>query len=140
MIYNKRKKFKFTGSYYDSHFKIKSFGVKYESDYIKATMYIIITTNQKRKKYDIENIFESIQTSFLNLAECREYDIFIDKYYDSFKRDINKTPNIVCYYRVGNNNYEFTATFKIFNKDENNSFLNKIIKTEECSLYLVFAA
>jgi hypothetical protein len=108
-------------------------------------LYIIIfSKNKKRTEANLGNVFESIQKKFLNLAECREYDIFTSKYYESFENDFNKLldsykNDMFFYFRIYNNHRKFTASFNIFNKDKKDYFLSKVIKAEECILYLVLA-
>ena len=145
MIYdNSKEKLKYEG-FYRSSGKKKKIIAKYKSDFIIATILIIMyNKNKKRKKFELKEIFEKGKTKFLNLAECREFDIFKEKYYylfyDDFNELINQNKNdIFCYLRVSNNYYIFTADFKIFNKDEDDYFLSEVIKTDECTLYLVIA-
>ena len=123
----------------------KRFKIKYKSDYIKAKIVIVMfAKNKKRQKLELKDIFEKIKTKFLNLSECREYNVFIEKYYKLFKDDfdglINSNQRDLFYnYNIANNYYIFTADFKIFNKEEKDYFLSEIIKTDECTLYLVMA-
>ena len=62
-----------------------------KSNMIKASMIIgLFKKNKIRNQLDIKNIFASIQTSFINPAECREYNNFIEKYQEIFRKKMSK--------------------------------------------------
>ena len=146
MIYNNFKEKSRYKGFYCPYGEKKEILVKYKSDYIIATILIVMYTKniKRKKKFELKDVFETAKTKFLNLAECREFDVFLEKYYyllyDDFDELINPNKNDIFYYlRVSNNYYVFTADFKIFNKDEEDYFLSEVVKTDECTLYLVIA-
>ena len=122
----------------------KYFDVKFKSDNIAAKIMVTFFTknNKKRKKIDMKDVFENIQKSFLNLAECRTYNIFSEKYLELFKKEFGELMgpykrDIFYYYQVSNNHYHFSSDFKIFNPEKDDYYLSKIINTDECTLIIV---
>ena len=145
MIYDiSESKLKYQGLYNAYDYKTYFF-VIFKTKYIKASILIVFySKNKNRNKQEITEVLELIQTKFLNLAECREYDIFMEKYYQMFKNEFDELlspykKNLFFYYRISNNYYTFIADFKIFNLNKDNYFLSKIIKTDNCNLYIVLA-
>ena len=120
--------------------------VKFKSENISARILVVLFSknNKKRKKMEIKDVYEAIQTNFLNLAECRSYDIFKEKYYESFKNEFDELmssykKDIFYFYEISNNDYIFSSDFKIFNPDKEDYYLSKIINTDECTLNITIA-
>ena len=122
----------------------KQISVKFKSNNIAAKIMVTLFSknNKKRKKMDMKDVFEKIQTSFLNLAECRTYEIFSEKYMESFEKEFGELigpykRDIFYFYQVSNNHYNFSSDFKIFNPEKEDYYLSKIINTDECTLNIV---
>lgn len=123
----------------------KRFKVIFKSNNIAANMMVTIFEKniKKRKKIDIKDVFENIQKNFLNLAECRTYEIFLEKYWGSFEKEFEELigpykKDLFFFYQVSNNHYNFSTDFKIFNPEKEDYYLSKIINTDECTLTIVF--
>ena len=127
---------KYYGVYYD-------FKSEYKSNKIKALLYVSIFKKKERKKKDLNKAFESIEKEFLNLAEGREYGIVIQKYDKMFKETIiseilkDLKNALYLFYEISNKYNKSSRGHIIVNKDVNDSFLSKVIQTDECSLYLL---
>ena len=118
--------------------------VGFESKNIKADLDIIIfKKNRKRTKKDLSNVMTLIETEFLNLAEGREYKIFMEKYYKMFEdkfKEILDGYNYSLYYYIEtfNNSYKGTKGFKFINKDKDDYVLSKLIDSGDIKLYVNF--
>lgn len=63
----------------------KNFHVKFNNNKIFGLVHVhMFNINIKRTEKDTKNFFDSTLNNFLNLAEGREFDIFIEKYYKMF--------------------------------------------------------
>jgi len=51
--------------------------------------------NIKRKKKDLTNFFNSTLNNFINLAEGREFDIYIQKYHKMFQEKFNEEYKLI---------------------------------------------
>lgn len=121
------------------------FYVGFESKNIKADFDIIIfKKNRKRTKKDLSNVMTLIETEFLNMAEGREYKIFMEKYYKMFEDKLNKEIldgyNYSLYYYIETFNklYKGTKGFKFINKDKDDYALSKLIDSGDIKLYVAF--
>lgn len=62
------------------------FSLEFEFKKFKAILNgAMLKRNKKRTKTDISKIITQVENEFLNLAEGREYDIFMEKYYKIFE-------------------------------------------------------
>jgi hypothetical protein len=120
------------------------FNVGFESKNIKADLDIILfKKNRKRTKKDLSNVMTLIETEFLNLAEGREYKIFMEKYYKMFEdklKEILDGYKYSLYYCIEtfNNSYKGTKGFKFINKDKDDYVLSKLIDSGDIKLYVNF--
>ena len=119
--------------------------VGFESKNIKANFDIIIfKKNLKRTKIDLSNVMTLIETEFLNIAEGREYKIFMEKYYkmfeDKFFKEILYGCRFSLYYYIEtfNKSYKGTKGFKFINKDKDDYVLSKLIDSGDIKLYVNF--
>jgi len=131
------KSIKENNSYKDSglyHVVDLYYNVEFESKNIKADFDIIILKkNLKRTKRDLSNVMALIETEFINIAEGREYKIFMEKYYkmfeDKFCKEILGGYNYSFYYYIEtfNKSYKGSKGFKFINKDKDDYALSKVI-------------
>ena len=142
MIKLKKYEFSSCNNSFGSKKKIK---IKFISNDIEAIVYIILFSKKlKRKNMELKDVFESIKLTFLNLAECRPYKVFKEKYFEIFEKEFDEllspfTKDMYFYYRISNNDYIFTSDCTFFNQEKDDYCLKQVINTDECTLYIVLA-
>ena len=121
------------------------FSLELDFKSIKTILNIIMfKKNIKRTKTDIPKVIISAEKEFLNLAEGREYKIFIEKYYkifeDKFEKEILKGHKFSLFYiiEISNKYYKSSKGFRIINGDNNDYFLNKFIDAGDIRSYIAF--
>ena len=119
------------------------FNLEFESQKIKAILNVaMLKRNKKRTKTDIAKIITQAENEFLNLAEGREYDIFMKKYYkifeEKFEKEIVSGHKYSLFYIIefSNKYYKSSKGFKIINGEKDDYFLNKYIDSGDIKFYI----
>ena len=125
----------------------KNFSVKFKNTKIFGLVNVhMFNINIKRTKKDITNFFDSTLNNFLNLAEGREFDIYIQKYHKMFQDKFNEEYNLnykdksICVFYDLSNKYNMVSYGSNFiNEGENDCILSKEVKTDKWSFYFLMA-
>ena len=120
-----------------------SFSLEFDSQNINAILNVaMFKKNLKRTKKDLSNVIPLTEKEFLNLAEGREYEIFMEKYYKIFEEKFEKEIlsgykfSLFYFLETSNNYYESSKGFMIINGEKNDYFLSKNIDAGDIKLYI----
>ena len=119
------------------------FSLEFDSQNINAILNVaMFKKNLKRTKKDLSNVIPLTEKEFLNLAEGREYEIFMEKYYKIFEEKFEKEIlsgykfSLFYFLETSNKYYESSKGFMIINGEKNDYFLSKNIDAGDIKLYI----